>query len=77
MAGAARPVRRAGEPPDPAGAWAVEELTARLRALRTWAGLAYRSVHRKVGRDRAARRRLVCIRSSTEGSAAARNCPLE
>jgi tetratricopeptide (TPR) repeat protein len=46
---------RRDEPPDPFGAGTVEELTARLRALRTWAGTSYRSVHRDVVRLRAAR----------------------
>lgn len=47
--------RRAGEPPDPSGARTVEELSARLRSLRSWAGWSYRDVHREVARDRLAR----------------------
>lgn len=46
---------RRDTPPDPFGAGTVEELTARLRALRTWSGASYRVVHRDVVRLRADR----------------------
>lgn len=44
-----------GLPPGPHGVVSYDELSARLRALRTWAGVAYREVHRRVVRDRKAR----------------------
>src|SRR5438477_176974 len=44
-----------GAPPDPAGAGTVEELLARLRLLRTWSGLSYRAVYRRVAASRADR----------------------
>ena len=43
---------RSGEPPGPAGARSVDELSSRLRALQAWAGLPYREVHRQVVRSR-------------------------
>lgn len=54
MAGAP-PAAYAGQPPDPSGARTVEELTARLRSLRAWAGMSYRIVHREVARHRLSR----------------------
>ncbi|ONK11093.1 tetratricopeptide repeat protein [Streptomyces sp. MP131-18] len=50
--GARRPP---GDPPDPGGARTMDELVACLRALRGWAGLSEREVHRRVSRARAAR----------------------
>lgn len=44
-----------GEPPTPDGATTVEQLTERLRLLQAWSGLSYRTIHREVARDRAAR----------------------
>jgi hypothetical protein len=43
---------RSGEPPGPAGARSVDELSSRLRALQAWAGLPYREVHRQLVRSR-------------------------
>jgi len=45
----------AGAPPGPGGASTVAELTERLRGLRSWAGMAYRAVHRAVVRSRTLR----------------------
>lgn len=36
------------EPPDPSDARTVEDLTGRLRALRVWAGVGHRELHRRV-----------------------------
>jgi tetratricopeptide (TPR) repeat protein len=41
-------VNAVGGPPSPYGVRTVAELGARLRALRAWAGLSYREVHRRV-----------------------------
>lgn len=49
-----RPVDR-GVPPAPAGAGCVDDVVRRLRALRAWAGLSEREVHRRVCRARTAR----------------------
>ena len=39
-------------PPAPGGARTTDELSARLRQLRSWSGLAYREIHRRVVRNR-------------------------
>jgi len=39
---------RVGEPPSPHGVRTFDELVARLRLLRAWAGLSYHEVHRRV-----------------------------
>ncbi|MFE7277584.1 tetratricopeptide repeat protein [Streptomyces sp. NPDC057623] len=41
--------------PEPDGTRSLDELVARLRELRTWAGLSEREVHRRVARARRAR----------------------
>lgn len=46
----------ADPPPSPVGAQSYDELTARLRALRAWAGISHRELHRRVVRARRARR---------------------
>ncbi len=46
----------AGEPPRPVGVRSYDELSHQLRLLRTWAGVPYREVHRRVVRSRRARR---------------------
>lgn len=43
------------EPPGPDGARSIAELGGRLRALRAWAGLSVREVHRRVVRHRRSR----------------------
>jgi tetratricopeptide (TPR) repeat protein len=43
------------EPPSPRGAASYDDLTARLRELRTWSGVSYRELHRRVVRSRKAR----------------------
>lgn len=37
-----------GDPPGPQGARTFEDLTGRLRALRSWAGVSYHEIHRRV-----------------------------
>lgn len=46
---------RAEVPPDPAGATSYDELSERLRKLRSWAGVPYRETHRRVLRLRTER----------------------
>lgn len=41
-----------GEPPNPDGTATVDELSARLRLLQSWAGVSYRETHRRVLRSR-------------------------
>jgi tetratricopeptide (TPR) repeat protein len=43
------------EPPSPHGSASYDELSARLRDLRAWAGVSYRELHRRVVRSRKAR----------------------
>lgn len=43
------------EPPRPGSVRTYDDLAGRLRALRTWAGVSYREVHRRVMRQRRAR----------------------
>lgn len=45
----------AGKPPDAHGVRTIDELAARLRELRAWSGLSYRTVHRGVLRLRTTR----------------------
>jgi tetratricopeptide (TPR) repeat protein len=40
------------QPPGPAGARTTDELSSRLRQLRSWSGLSYREIHRRVVRSR-------------------------
>ncbi|GAA3671553.1 tetratricopeptide repeat protein [Lentzea roselyniae] len=44
-----------GDPPGPQGAQSFEDLAGRLRALRSWAGVSYHEVHRRVVSFRRAR----------------------
>jgi tetratricopeptide (TPR) repeat protein len=50
-----RRLRQGDEPPGPAGVRTYDELADRLRALRSWAGISYRELHRRVVRSRRGR----------------------
>ncbi|MEV6285337.1 tetratricopeptide repeat protein [Kribbella sp. NPDC051770] len=41
-----------GEPPSPAGARTIDELSVRLRRLQSWSGVSFRELHRRVLRSR-------------------------
>ncbi|GLZ33623.1 hypothetical protein Lesp02_58110 [Lentzea sp. NBRC 105346] len=41
-------VRPVGDPPSPQGARTFEDLAGRLRALKSWSGLSYHEIHRRV-----------------------------
>ena len=41
-----------GDPPGPHGVRTVDELVGRLRQLRTWAGVGYHELHRRIVRLR-------------------------
>jgi tetratricopeptide (TPR) repeat protein len=47
--------KTAGEPPRPDGVGGIADFGARLRELRTWSGVSYRELHRRIVKSRTSR----------------------